>query len=202
MPKYHDSGTVCKAGIRACPLGVSDDNHIQASSPKDFEERLAAKYSSSFDRVYSGLDEESLGDLDMSIPDRTDPVLGMNIQDLNNDDYAVVDMDSGTVVGTNLVYVPVPSDPDLIEEIYSSDNAAYDYAIENGKSIVISEHDSVTNMSNDDYMVIDKDTGIILGTNIVLVEYPKDEDVREELLSNDSFVFDYAQDNAISMKFE
>ena len=45
MPKYHDSGTVCKAGIRACPLGVSDDDYIKASSPADFEEKLDAKMS-------------------------------------------------------------------------------------------------------------------------------------------------------------
>lgn len=195
MPRYHDSGTICNAHKRACPLGISEDDHIEASSLEDFQGQLALKYSSSFDT------EPFSGDGDSAMAARTAPVLGKYIEDLNNDDYVVVDLDSGTVIGTNIVYVPVPSDPDLIEEIYSSDDAAYDYAVDHGKSLVVSEHDSISNMNNDDYMVIDKDTGTILGTNIVLVEYPKDEDVREELLSNDSFAFDYAQDNAIFMKF-
>lgn len=31
MVRYHDSGTICEATQRACPLGLSDSDHIEAN---------------------------------------------------------------------------------------------------------------------------------------------------------------------------
>lgn len=42
MAKYHDSGTICKASKRPCPLG-GDDEHIDAENTQDFEKKLAEK---------------------------------------------------------------------------------------------------------------------------------------------------------------
>ena len=50
-----------------------------------------------------------------------------NLVDLNSDDYMVIDMDTGTVLGTNLVIVPVPASEEEIETVSSSDSAAFDY---------------------------------------------------------------------------
>src|SRR5690606_14313810 len=46
--------------------------------------------------------------------------------------YAVIDLDTGTVLGTNLRLVEMPLDPADQEEILSSDSAAHDYAQEFG----------------------------------------------------------------------
>jgi len=43
MPKYHDSGTVCNAKVRSCPLGLKDEDHIVAPNRKAFEKLLAEK---------------------------------------------------------------------------------------------------------------------------------------------------------------
>lgn len=42
MAKFHDSGTICKATKRPCPLG-GDDAHIEADNMQDFENKLAEK---------------------------------------------------------------------------------------------------------------------------------------------------------------
>ena len=55
-----------------------------------------------------------------------------SIQHLNDDEYMVIDMDTGTVLGTNLVLVRVPDDEGLMEEISASGSAAWDYAAEYG----------------------------------------------------------------------
>lgn len=43
MARFHDSGTICSANKRACPLGLSDGDHIDADSVQDFQAKLAAK---------------------------------------------------------------------------------------------------------------------------------------------------------------
>jgi len=43
MTTFHDSGSICKASLRACPLGLSADGHIEASSVEEFESKLAQK---------------------------------------------------------------------------------------------------------------------------------------------------------------
>lgn len=40
MARYHDTGTVCKAEKRACPLGLSEGDHIEAADEKEFEQKL------------------------------------------------------------------------------------------------------------------------------------------------------------------
>lgn len=44
MAKYHDSGTVCKATVNACPLGA--DAHIEAADEAEFENALKVKLTS------------------------------------------------------------------------------------------------------------------------------------------------------------
>ncbi len=51
---------------------------------------------------------------------------------LNPSDYFVIDLDTGTVLGTNLVLVKAPEDEETMEEITSSDSAAWDYGTQNG----------------------------------------------------------------------
>lgn len=55
-----------------------------------------------------------------------------NIVELSNKQYAVVDMDTGTVLGTNCVLVPWPLDVYEADELLSSDSATFDYATEYG----------------------------------------------------------------------
>lgn len=43
MARYHDTGTVCRAEKRACPLGLSDSDHIEADSVQEFEAKLAER---------------------------------------------------------------------------------------------------------------------------------------------------------------
>lgn len=43
MAKFHDTGTICNAHKRACPLGLSDSDHIEASSVQEFEKKLGEK---------------------------------------------------------------------------------------------------------------------------------------------------------------
>lgn len=50
-------------------------------------------------------------------------------------DYAVIDLDTGTVLGTNLVVVQMPDEnvtPGHTELILSSDSEAWDYGNRNG----------------------------------------------------------------------
>lgn len=42
MAKYHESGTICEAKTRACPLGAHE--HIEAASKEYFEQKLASRY--------------------------------------------------------------------------------------------------------------------------------------------------------------
>lgn len=59
-----------------------------------------------------------------------------NIMDLNNDDYAVIDKDSGTVLGTNLALVRWSTIPEETrEDMMSSDAVAWAYAGEYGTPI-------------------------------------------------------------------
>jgi hypothetical protein len=63
----------------------------------------------------------------------------MDIQPIDklgaSDNIMVIDLDTGTVLGTNLVlvYVPYPS----IEEICSSDSAAFDYGKRHGYPLLV-----------------------------------------------------------------
>lgn len=43
MAKFHDTGTICEATKRACPLGLSDSDHIEAGSIQEFEKKLGEK---------------------------------------------------------------------------------------------------------------------------------------------------------------
>ena len=58
-----------------------------------------------------------------------------NIMDLNSDDYAVIDKDSGTVLGTDLALVPLNITEDTREDILTSDSAALDHAHKYGTPI-------------------------------------------------------------------
>jgi hypothetical protein len=58
---------------------------------------------------------------------------------------------------------------------------------------------NIGNISQNNYMVVDKDTGTVLNLNLVLVPVPQDEGIYEEVLSNDSAAFDYAQENGIAL---
>lgn len=59
--------------------------------------------------------------------------IATNIIDLNNDDYVVIDKDTGTVLGTNLALVCWNVIPEETRyDITSSDSAAWDYATEHG----------------------------------------------------------------------
>lgn len=49
MARYHDSGTICEARLRACPLGLSESDHIEADSKQEFEAKLAEKVASEGD---------------------------------------------------------------------------------------------------------------------------------------------------------
>ena len=77
-----------------------------------------------------------------------------NLLDVNNDDYVVIDLDSGTVVGTNLVAVPWPKDEELQEEILSSDSAAYRYAHDFGKAIFILQNLEEYETDNEGQIII------------------------------------------------
>lgn len=49
MARYHDTGTICEATKRACPLGLSDGEHIEADSPREFEAKLAERFTAAGD---------------------------------------------------------------------------------------------------------------------------------------------------------
>lgn len=55
----------------------------------------------------------------------------MNVRDLGGR-YAVIDLDTGTVLGTNLALVELPEDEQQLEGILSNDAEAFAFAIENG----------------------------------------------------------------------
>lgn len=63
--------------------------------------------------------------------------MGSNVINLNNDEYAVIDLDSGTVLGTNVVLVRIPQDEDEWERITSSDSEAWEYGTENGIALTV-----------------------------------------------------------------
>ncbi len=50
--------------------------------------------------------------------------------DLDPEDWAVIDLDSGTVLGTNLVLVPARN---ITEDVMSSDSAAHDCGMKHGR---------------------------------------------------------------------
>lgn len=60
-----------------------------------------------------------------------------NVISLNNDEYAIIDLDSGTVLGTNIVLVRVPDDEQEWENITSNDNEAWTYGTENGIPVTV-----------------------------------------------------------------
>lgn len=62
---------------------------------------------------------------------------------LDASDFAVIDMDTGTVLGTNLKLVSMKNlSEEELEEISSSDSAAWDYAYRTGAPLLV-ETDSV-----------------------------------------------------------
>lgn len=58
MAKFHDSGTICTAHVKACPLGLSDGEHIDANSVQEFEAKLYEKMSADGD-VFSTADKNT-----------------------------------------------------------------------------------------------------------------------------------------------
>lgn len=54
------------------------------------------------------------------------------IAELNDAEWMVIDLTTGTVLGTNLVLVPVPKDETELESINDSDSAAFDYGNAHG----------------------------------------------------------------------
>lgn len=59
-----------------------------------------------------------------------------NVIDLDNNEYAIIDLDTGTVLGTNVVLVPIANlNDEQMEEIMSSDAAAHDYGQTHGISL-------------------------------------------------------------------
>lgn len=56
----------------------------------------------------------------------------MNVRELNSKKWAVIDLDTGTVLGTNLALVELPEDEERVESILSSDSEAFAYAAEHG----------------------------------------------------------------------
>lgn len=55
-----------------------------------------------------------------------------NVVELNHRKFAVVDMDSGTVLGTNVCLVPFPDDEEEREALLNSDSTSFTYATEHG----------------------------------------------------------------------
>lgn len=55
-----------------------------------------------------------------------------NVVEFSNKQYAVVDMDTGTVLGTNVCLVPWPTDVTVADELLSSDSSVFAYATEHG----------------------------------------------------------------------
>lgn len=63
------------------------------------------------------------------------------LTDLNPDDYVVVDLDTGTVLGTNLQVVKVShlSMEEQDEIFEAGDSEVFEYASENGKPLFVSD---------------------------------------------------------------
>lgn len=59
---------------------------------------------------------------------------------------------------------------------------------------------SVINLDSNDYFVIDLDTGTVLGTNLVLVKTPEDEETMEEITNSDSAAWEYGTQNGIPLQ--
>lgn len=59
-----------------------------------------------------------------------------NVIALNNSDYAVIDLDSGTVLGTNVVLVRIPEDEQTWEDVTSNDSEAWEYGQEHGIPLI------------------------------------------------------------------
>lgn len=59
----------------------------------------------------------------------------VNIQELSNTEVCVIDMETGTVLGTNLALAYVPSD--RLDEILDSDDAAFNFAVEYGQPLYV-----------------------------------------------------------------
>jgi hypothetical protein len=55
-----------------------------------------------------------------------------DVVQLDKDDWGVIDLDTGTVLGTNIVLVPVPDDEDRWDEIQSHDATALQHGQQYG----------------------------------------------------------------------
>lgn len=59
---------------------------------------------------------------------------------------------------------------------------------------------NVSDLNNDDYAVIDKDTGTVLGTNLALVRWDiVPEDTKNNVLSYSGDAMDYGEHNSIPL---
>lgn len=147
--KYHlgkNGPAPCRAQEGNCPLGSSDDHFAdQGEATEVYDRRLKAEFE----------------------PD------------------AMIDMDSGTVVGTDVVLVEHPGD-DAMNDIYDSDTEAISYAQEQGVSLD-SERDP-----DKRYVAIDLDSGTVLSTNLAQVNLPEDPEEFEDVHSSDNAAYQYA----------
>jgi hypothetical protein len=60
-----------------------------------------------------------------------------DIRNLDNSEWMVIDLDTGTVLSLNLVLVPVPPTEEQIEELSSSDSMAHDYGTALGLPLLV-----------------------------------------------------------------
>lgn len=99
---------------------------------------------------------------------------------------AMIDMDSGTVLGTDVVVVEHPGE-DAVQDLYDSDSEAISYAREQGVSLD-AERDP-----DKRYVAIDLHSGTVVSTNLAQVSLPEDQDAYEEIHSSDNAAYEYAK---------
>lgn len=61
---------------------------------------------------------------------------------------------------------------------------------------------NIHNLPAHEYVVIDLDTGTVLGTNLVLVKYPATEEEQDRIMSSDSAAWGYGTRNGIDLTAE
>lgn len=158
MTKFHmtdDGPKSCSASQKPCPLGDVQHYTTFGEAQKDFEESQgkATPLSLKKERRWRGKQEWA------------NEVAGKSITSLSSD-YSVIDLDTGTVLGTNLYAVPYPSTEDELVELSSDSEAAWDYADREGDPLSASKPGMPSlEDSKKSFLVIDKETGALLGTS-------------------------------------
>ena len=59
-----------------------------------------------------------------------------NPSTIDSDNILVIDLDTGTILGSNVVVVQTPSSEHILEEILTTDEAAFNYGIEKGTHLL------------------------------------------------------------------